>query len=154
MVLAATDCHLEDNLRVAAVKAHLVGISRLGGAVSSLDMEALAFKRVQLTGVTFRTRAIHEKDAPIAVKRWWLGGRLELGGCGSESRVRLRGSCGLRRGGSWGGLRCAVTLRVMRCRIPGPFSLCWRSGHSGDGRSGDWRSGSSSRARAAASQSR
>jgi NADPH:quinone reductase len=61
MVLAATDCHLEDNLRVAAVKAHLVGISRLGGAVGSLDMEALAFKRVQLTGVTFRTRTIHEK---------------------------------------------------------------------------------------------
>jgi hypothetical protein len=85
MVLAATDCHLEDNLRVAAVKAHLVGISRLGGAVSSLDMEALAFKRVQLTGVTFRTRAIHEKDAPIAVKRWWLGGVLALGGYGSES---------------------------------------------------------------------
>lgn len=53
--------YLEDNLRVAAVKARLVGIGRLGGAVGRLDMEALAFKRVQLTGVTFRTRTIQEK---------------------------------------------------------------------------------------------
>jgi NADPH:quinone reductase len=53
--------YLEDNLSVAAVKARLVGIGRLGGAVGRLDMEALAFKRVQLTGVTFRTRTIQEK---------------------------------------------------------------------------------------------
>jgi hypothetical protein len=93
MVLAATDCHLEDNLRVAAVKAHLVGISRLGGAVGSLDMEALAFKRVQLTGVTFRTRAIHEKVDVVRALRttstwtrpppssvpWWIPSPLGTG---------------------------------------------------------------------------
>lgn len=53
--------YLEDNLRVAAVKARLVSIGRLGGAIGRLDMEALAFKRVQITGVTFRTRTMQEK---------------------------------------------------------------------------------------------
>jgi NADPH2:quinone reductase len=61
--------YLEDNLRVAAVKARLVGIGRLGGAVGRLDMEALAFKRVQLTGVTFRTRTIQEKVEVVRALR-------------------------------------------------------------------------------------
>jgi NADPH2:quinone reductase len=49
------------NLRAAAIKARLVGVGRLGGAAGHLDMETLAFKRMQITGVTFRTRSPQEK---------------------------------------------------------------------------------------------
>lgn len=61
--------YLADNLRVAAIKARIVGVGRLGGAFGNLDMETLAFKRVQLTGVTFRTRTLPEKTAVVRALR-------------------------------------------------------------------------------------
>lgn len=53
--------YLSMNIQAAAVKGRIVGVGRLGGAEGLLDMEALAFKRLELVGVTFRTRTTQEK---------------------------------------------------------------------------------------------
>jgi NADPH2:quinone reductase len=53
--------YLEETIRSAAIKGRVVGVGRLGGATGSLDMEALAFKRLEIVGVTFRTRSSQEK---------------------------------------------------------------------------------------------
>ncbi|MFI6309859.1 zinc-binding dehydrogenase [Nocardia fusca] len=55
--------YLEDNLRAAAIKVRIIGVGRLGGAIGTLNMEELARKRVELIGVTFRTRSDDEKLA-------------------------------------------------------------------------------------------
>jgi NADPH:quinone reductase-like Zn-dependent oxidoreductase len=55
--------YLEDNLRAAAIQGRIIGVGRLGGATGTLDMEELARKRVELIGVTFRTRSDEEKFA-------------------------------------------------------------------------------------------
>jgi NADPH2:quinone reductase len=39
-----------------ALGGRLIGIGRLGGACGDLDMELMALKRLELIGVTFRTR--------------------------------------------------------------------------------------------------
>jgi NADPH2:quinone reductase len=52
---------LRDNLRCLAVKGRLISVGRLGGATAELDMEVLAYKRLQLIGVTFRTRTTEER---------------------------------------------------------------------------------------------
>jgi NADPH2:quinone reductase len=46
-----------------ALKGRLVSVGRLGGGTGELDLELLAFKRLQLIGVTNRTRTIEEKVA-------------------------------------------------------------------------------------------
>lgn len=53
--------YLRDNLRCLAVKGRLISVGRLAGATAELDMELLAYKRLQLIGVTFRTRTIEER---------------------------------------------------------------------------------------------
>ncbi|WP_037139271.1 zinc-binding dehydrogenase [Rhodococcoides fascians] len=53
--------YLEQNLRAAAIGGRIVGVGRLGGSVGSLDMEELARKRVEVVGVTFRTRTDTDK---------------------------------------------------------------------------------------------
>ena len=53
--------YLADNIRCAALLGRLVGVGRLGGAHGVLDLEALAFKRLSIIGVTFRTRDAAEK---------------------------------------------------------------------------------------------
>ncbi|MFC9362825.1 zinc-binding dehydrogenase [Rhodococcus sp. NPDC057014] len=53
--------YLSMNIQAAAVKGRIVGVGRLGGAEGLLDMEALAFKRLELVGVTFRTRTTEER---------------------------------------------------------------------------------------------
>jgi len=55
--------YLKENLRCMAVKGRLVSVGRLGGTTAELDLELLALKRLQLIGVTFRTRTIDEKIA-------------------------------------------------------------------------------------------
>jgi NADPH2:quinone reductase len=55
--------YLEENLRCMAVKGRLVSVGRLGGTTAQLDLELLALKRLQLIGVTFRTRTMDEKIA-------------------------------------------------------------------------------------------
>ncbi len=55
--------YLESNLRCMAVGGRLVSVGRIAGAVAPLDMDILALKRIELIGVTFRTRSIDEKRA-------------------------------------------------------------------------------------------
>ncbi|GAB7007904.1 NAD(P)H-quinone oxidoreductase [Nocardioides sp. AN3] len=48
--------YLAETIECMALGGRLVGIGRLGGARGDLDMEAMALKRLELIGVTFRTR--------------------------------------------------------------------------------------------------
>jgi NADPH2:quinone reductase len=52
---------LKENLRCMAVKGRLVSVGRLGGMTAELDLELMAYKRLQLIGVTFRTRTVDER---------------------------------------------------------------------------------------------
>jgi NADPH:quinone reductase-like Zn-dependent oxidoreductase len=61
--------YLPMNIQAAAVKGRIVGIGRLGGAEGLLDMEALAFKRIELVGVTFRTRTPQERAEIVCALR-------------------------------------------------------------------------------------
>lgn len=58
-----------DNLASAAVGGRIVGIGRLGGSETTLDMEELARKRVSVIGVTFRTRTPQDKADVVAALR-------------------------------------------------------------------------------------
>jgi NADPH:quinone reductase-like Zn-dependent oxidoreductase len=49
-----------------ALRGRLVSVGRLAGPKGELDMDLLALKRLQLIGVTFRTRTLDEE---IAVAR-------------------------------------------------------------------------------------
>src|SRR6185436_13494269 len=51
---------LADNMRSMALGARLVGIGRLGGKNSQIDLDLLALRRLKLIGVTFRTRTDDE----------------------------------------------------------------------------------------------
>jgi NADPH:quinone reductase len=53
--------HLKDNLKCMALKARLVSVGRLGGEIGPLNMDLLALKRLELIGVTFRTRTFSER---------------------------------------------------------------------------------------------
>ena len=53
--------YLKENLRCIAVKGRLVSVGRLGGTHAEIDLELLALKRIQMIGVTFRTRTLDEK---------------------------------------------------------------------------------------------
>ena len=54
---------LKENLRCMALKGRLVSVGRMGQGTGELDLELMALKRLQLIGVTFRTRTIDEKIA-------------------------------------------------------------------------------------------
>ena len=51
----------EDNLRSLGVRGRLVHVGRMGGAQARIDLEQLWLKRLQLIGVTFRTRTEAER---------------------------------------------------------------------------------------------
>ena len=53
--------HLKDNLKCMALKGRLVSVGRLGGEIGQLNMDLLALKRLELIGVTFRTRTLSER---------------------------------------------------------------------------------------------
>jgi NADPH:quinone reductase len=53
--------HLKDNLKCMALKGRLVSVGRLGGEIGPLNMDLLALKRLELIGVTFRTRTLSER---------------------------------------------------------------------------------------------
>jgi len=71
--------YLAANIRAMAIKGRLVSVGRLGGATGELDLEALAFKRLELIGVTFRTRTTDEKTDLVAALRRDLTGALDQG---------------------------------------------------------------------------
>ncbi|MGE3539448.1 MAG: zinc-binding dehydrogenase, partial [Candidatus Tectimicrobiota bacterium] len=50
--------HFHDNLRCMALRGRLVSVGRLGGRMGELDLDFLALRRLQLIGVTFRTRTL------------------------------------------------------------------------------------------------
>jgi NADPH:quinone reductase len=51
------------NMECLAIKGRLIGIGRLGGAMAEIDLNKIAFKRIRIIGVTFRTRSAAEKIA-------------------------------------------------------------------------------------------
>ena len=71
--------YLADHIKAAALQARLIGVGRLGGAGGTLDMEALAFKRVEIIGVTFRTRSLEEKVRIVEAMREDLDNALAAG---------------------------------------------------------------------------
>lgn len=52
---------LAGNLAAAALGARIVSVGRVGGDVAPIDLDLLAFKRVALLGVTFRTRTLEQR---------------------------------------------------------------------------------------------
>jgi NADPH2:quinone reductase len=54
-----------DNMRCMALKGRLVGIGRMGGKMSQIDLDLLALRRLSLIGVTFRTRTDDERAACV-----------------------------------------------------------------------------------------
>jgi NADPH2:quinone reductase len=54
---------LQDHMRCMALKGRLIGVGRLGGRNAEIDLDLLALKRLQLIGVTFRTRTLDERIA-------------------------------------------------------------------------------------------
>ena len=58
-----------DNLTVAAIGGRIVQVGRLGGRRATVDLDELARKRVELIGVTFRTRSAAER-VEVARTAW------------------------------------------------------------------------------------
>ena len=58
--------YLERTIDCLAVKGRLVSVGRLAGGTGTLDMEILALKRLEIIGLTFRTRDDEEKAAIAA----------------------------------------------------------------------------------------
>jgi len=56
---------LQANLEAMAVLGRMVSVGRLGGNTGDIDLDLLAFKRVKLIGVTFRTRSKEERIACV-----------------------------------------------------------------------------------------
>jgi NADPH2:quinone reductase len=54
-----------ENMRCMALGARLVGVGRLGGKMSQIDLDLLAARRLKLIGVTFRTRNDDERAACV-----------------------------------------------------------------------------------------
>jgi len=60
---------VNQTMRCTAVKGRIVNIGRLAGARAEFDFELHARKRIDYTGVTFRTRSIEEvRDIMLAMK--------------------------------------------------------------------------------------
>lgn len=53
----------QDNLKCMALCGRLIGVGRLGGSQSEINLDFLALRRLQLIGVTFRTRTLDERIA-------------------------------------------------------------------------------------------
>jgi NADPH2:quinone reductase len=51
----------QDNVRCMALRGRLVSVGRLGGNNSEINLDFLALRRLQLIGVTFRTRTMEER---------------------------------------------------------------------------------------------
>lgn len=53
---------LDQNLRCTALGGRIVSVGRMGGMKDTIDLDLLALRRVSLVGVTFRTRALQDKQ--------------------------------------------------------------------------------------------
>jgi NADPH:quinone reductase-like Zn-dependent oxidoreductase len=52
-----------ENLEILGLQGRLIGVGRLGGKMSEIDLDTIALKRLRIIGVTFRTRSDAEKLA-------------------------------------------------------------------------------------------
>ncbi len=70
-------------MRACAVLGRIVNVGRLGGGMGPFDFEWHALRRITYSGVTFRTRSVHEiRDLTAAMER-------DLSGAIAERRLRL-----------------------------------------------------------------
>lgn len=67
---------LGDNIAAAAIRGRIVQVGRLGGRTAEIDLDELARKRIELVGVTFRTRTTDEVRAVVRALLDDLGERL------------------------------------------------------------------------------
>lgn len=58
--------YLSDNIRASALGGRIISVGRLGGREGLVDMEEMARKRLELIGVTFRTRRQSDKENIVA----------------------------------------------------------------------------------------
>jgi NADPH:quinone reductase len=65
-----------DLLAAVRVSGHIVQVGRLGGRITSLDLDELARKRIVIEGLTFRTRSAEETERLVADFRQDFAGRL------------------------------------------------------------------------------
>lgn len=68
-----------DVLDATAILGRIVQVGRLGGRTAEVDLDLLAYKRVRLIGVTFRTRSIDERVAVVRAFLDDLGDDLAAG---------------------------------------------------------------------------
>jgi len=79
---AGPESNAQSSMEAMAVLGRWVSVGRLGGNRGEIDLDMLAFKRVKLIGVTFRTRSKEERIACVqaAARDLWEAlaeGRLE-----------------------------------------------------------------------------
>lgn len=58
--------YLSDNIRAAAVGCRLISVGRLGGREGIINLEEVARKRMEIIGVTFRTRTQSDKERIVS----------------------------------------------------------------------------------------
>ena len=63
----------EANMKAMSILGRLVQVGRLGGAKAEIDLDYLAYKRISLIGVTFRTRSVEERAEIIRLFREDMG---------------------------------------------------------------------------------
>lgn len=58
--------YLDENIKALGIGGRLVGIGRLGGTQAALNLEEVARKRLEIIGVTFRTRTSQESSQVVS----------------------------------------------------------------------------------------
>lgn len=64
--------YLADHVEAAAVQGRIVSVGRLGGGAGTIDLDIVALKRLEVIGVTFRTRTADEKADLVTAARTQL----------------------------------------------------------------------------------
>jgi NADPH:quinone reductase len=57
---------LPENIAAAAVLGRVICLGRVSGTRGELNLDEFARKRIQMTGITFRTRSFEERCAVVA----------------------------------------------------------------------------------------
>lgn len=57
---------LPGNIQCAVLTARIIAVGRMGGEKGMLDLNMMAFKRLTIRGVTFRSRTVDEQSATIS----------------------------------------------------------------------------------------
>jgi NADPH:quinone reductase-like Zn-dependent oxidoreductase len=70
---------LQRNMEALRICGRLVSVGRLGPVTGSIDLDRLAYKRLKLIGVTFRTRSVDDYAAVVTRMLADLGGAIDSG---------------------------------------------------------------------------